>query len=382
MSRRTAPFVAPLFAALLLGVFAGPAGAHEEEPSRRASPQPTVDFVICLDTSGSMSGLINAARQKLWSIVSDIAQLQPEPKFRVALLTYGSPGHPERGDVLVQTDFTDNLDLVSEKLFALGTSGGTELVGRVLHYSLSELSWARGNGLKTIFVAGNESADQDKEKRFTAMAKAARKRGIFVNAIYCGGADDGDAASWRQLSAAGAGKFANIDHNHGTVHVVTPYDKELIRLSGSLNGTYVFFGKKSKEARARQSAQDANAVGAGAPAAAERAEAKAGRLYRNAADLIDRMKDKDFDLEEVDAADLPPAMQSLDAAGRKAYLEKKEKERAALQARIKELGEKRAAFVRRQMESQKLDDSRSLDRALRDALREQAGQRGFAPASK
>jgi len=370
-----------LIACLVLTLGIGTAAAHDEDTPKTIGPR-NVDFVICLDTSGSMSGLIHAARQKLWSIVSEVAMLQPEPKLRVALLTFGTPGHPERGDVILQTDLTDNLDLVSEKLFALSTNGGTELVGRVLHYSLSELSWARGKGLKTIFVAGNESADQDKEKRFTDMAKAARARGIFVNAIYCGGADDGDAAGWRQLSAAGAGKFSNIDHNHGTVNVVTPYDQELAKLSGTLNHTYLFFGKKRKLSRARQVAQDANAEGAGAPAAAQRAEAKAGRLYRNADDLVDRMKDEDFDLAKIPTEDLPKEMQALDLPGRKAHLEKKVAERATIQARIQDLSAKRAEFVRKKMESEKLDDSRSLDRALREAVREQAAQSGFKTGAK
>jgi hypothetical protein len=35
---------------------------------------------ICLDTSGSMDGLIDAARQKIWSIVNDLALATPTPR--------------------------------------------------------------------------------------------------------------------------------------------------------------------------------------------------------------------------------------------------------------------------------------------------------------
>ena len=363
-----------------LGV--APAAAEDIGTKGRTPPPQTVDFVICLDTSGSMSGLIHAARQKLWSVVSEIATLEPEPKLRVALLTYGSPGHPERGDVIVQTDLTDNLDLVSEKLFALGTNGGTELVGRVLHYALADLSWSKTPGLKTIFVAGNESAEQDKEKKVADMTRAARTRGIFVNAIYCGGADDGDAASWRTLALSGMGKFSNIDHDHGTVTIQTPFDKELTELSAKVNTTYLWFGKDRREARARQVAQDANAHGVGAPAAAERAGAKASGAYRLRADLIDRARDKDFDIASVPVAELPKEMQDLDLAGRKAYLEKKKAERTEVQARIQALSAKRAAYIDGKMKAEKLDDSRSLDRALREAIAEQASQRGFATHTK
>ena len=38
-----------------------------------------VELAICLDTSGSMDGLINSARQKLWTIVNDLAKAEPTP---------------------------------------------------------------------------------------------------------------------------------------------------------------------------------------------------------------------------------------------------------------------------------------------------------------
>jgi hypothetical protein len=371
-----------LVACLFATLGAGHATAKEVEPPPVTTQPQTVDFVICLDTSGSMSGLIHAARQKLWSVVSEVALLDPEPRLRVALLTYGSPGHAERGDVILQTDLTDNLDLVSEKLFALGTNGGTELVGRVLHYSLAELSWAKESGLKTIFVAGNESAEQDTNKRVADMTRIARTRGIFVNAVYCGGADDGDAASWRSLAQQGMGQFSNIDHNNGSVNITTPFDKELSELSGAVNGTYVWFGKHRKVAAERQKAQDANAKGVGAPAAAQRAEAKASGLYRLKADLLDRAQDEEFDLAKIPVTELPEEMQKLDLAGRKAYLEKKTAERAKIQARIQELSAKRSAYVQEKMTAEKLDDSRSLDRALREAIEAQARQRGFETRAK
>ena len=51
-----------------LGVtLARPAQACWKPPQTPAEPR-AIDLVICLDTSGSMSGLINAAKQKLWVI--------------------------------------------------------------------------------------------------------------------------------------------------------------------------------------------------------------------------------------------------------------------------------------------------------------------------
>jgi len=327
-----------------------------------------------------MSGLIHAARQKLWSVVNELAALKPEPRLRVGLLTFGTPGTQVKpGDVVIQTDLTTDLDLVSEKLFALGTNGGTELVGRVLHYALSELHWSRETGLKTIFVAGNESADQDREKRFTDMAKLAGSRGIYVNAIYCGGPDDADAASWRTL-AAGHGTFGHIDHNRGTVSVKSPFDARLAALSQKLNGTYVFYGRARKERADRQKKQDGNAAATGAPAAAERAEAKAGAGYVAPRDLVARLTEKEFDVGKVATKDLPAAMRKMDAAQRRAFLAEKAKQRAALQAQIQTLAKQRRAFVKKAMAAQHLDDKASLDRVLREAVKQQAEAEGFRSA--
>lgn len=376
---RTPRWLAPsLLSLLALLLGCGQALAHDEPPRPQARD---VDLVICLDTSGSMDGLIHAARQKLWSLVGEMATLEPEPRLRVGLLTFGSPGHDERGHVVLQTDLTADLDLVSEKLFALQTNGGTELVGRVLHAALTEMSWARGDGLKTIFVAGNESADQDTQRPFARVAADARARGMFVSAIYCGGADDADAAGWRTLAGVGAGTFAHIDQDRGTVSITTPFDAELARLSSEINATYVFHGSDRDAVRERQEAQDGNATAAGAPAAAERASAKASGLYRAPKDLVDESRAPGFALAEVPAEELPEELRALDEAGRKAYLDGKAADRERIRARIQELDALRAAHVRKAMDEQKLDDTRSLDRALRDAVREQAERKGFAAPS-
>ena len=81
---------AALAALLLIG-----APLDAQQPSSAApSPRP-VDLTICLDTSGSMSGLIDAARQNIWAIVNDLALMTPTPKLRVALLTFGNDGHDQ-----------------------------------------------------------------------------------------------------------------------------------------------------------------------------------------------------------------------------------------------------------------------------------------------
>ncbi|MCB9915867.1 MAG: VWA domain-containing protein, partial [Planctomycetes bacterium] len=175
-----------------------PGCGWSEAPWALAVPPPAnplVEIAICLDTSGSMDGLIGSAKQKLWAIVNEFVFAEPMPRLRVALYTYGNDGHSaENGWVNLECPLTEDLDLVSERLFAQTTNGGTELVGRVVNAAAGQLDWSPDPGaLKLIVVAGNETADQDTVVSFRDACAGAIARDIMVDAIYCGAPGDGDA---------------------------------------------------------------------------------------------------------------------------------------------------------------------------------------------
>jgi hypothetical protein len=338
-----------------------------------------IDLVICLDVSGSMSGLINAARQNLWSVVNDLATLKPTPELRVALLTYGSPRYPkENGFVAVQTPFTTDLDLVSMQLFALTTNGGEEYVARVVRAALDELKWSPDpKSLKLLFVAGNEAATQDPLLDAMEQSKAAIARGIVVNTIFCGDPATPEAVGWREVAKFADGQFAAIEQDDGTV-IATPFDEQLTALSAQLNTTYVPYGKDGAVWSANQVAQDGNAAGLNVVAAAQRAQTKAGACYVNPMfDLVDACKKPEFKLTEVKKEDLPEELRKLSAEELKAYVDKKTEERAALQKQVAELGAKREVFV--QKERAKLGDAsaRLFETVVLEAVRKQAAACGF-----
>ncbi len=355
----------------------GKSTAPAPNPIDKSARRKSIDLVLCLDTSGSMQGLINAARQKMWEIVNECAGARPSPVLRVALYSYGGPGNEDDGYVIEQTGFTTDLDLVSEKLFALGTNGGTEYVGRVIQRSIEKLQWGGADSAKILFVAGNESADQDQRAKFRDVVKHAAGLGVRINSIYCGGADDSDSAGWREVAALGGGRYASIDMNRGTVAVVSPYDRDLEDLSRRVNTTYLGYGRKADAAKERQSLQDGNAAAAPAAGAA-RAESKASGLYDNGSwDLVDKSAESGFDVATIPVEDLPAEMRAMTLEQKTAWIETKKKERGEIQVRIRELAAKRSQFVKLEMDKQGLDDSKSLDKAVRDAIREQAGEKGF-----
>lgn len=345
-----------------------------------ASGQPVVELAICLDTSGSMDGLIENAKQKIWAIVNDLALAEPTPRLRVALLSYGNDGHDaERGWVLVRSDFTEDLDLISRELFALTTNGGTELVARAIRTSVDTLAWTPGDaGLKLIVVAGNESAEQDTQYAAGDMAAAAIGRGILVNTIYCGNAMDEIAPGWKAVSLKADGQFAVIDHNSVSLAIATPFDGRLGELSVALNATYLPFGELGVMACENQARQDANAEGCNTWTAASRAQTKAGALYSNAHwDLVDACKDAAFDLAKIADKDLPEPMRTMTLEQRKAHVAEKAAARAALQQQIGELGAQRQSFLDAEIAKLQAEGTETFDRVVRDAIRAQATAKGL-----
>jgi hypothetical protein len=355
-----------------------PAQAGCEPPAAVVAEPRAVDLAICLDTSGSMTGLINAARQKLWAIVNELALAEPTPKLRVALLTFGNDGHdPEDGWVRIDSGLTDDLDLISQKLFALRTNGGTEYVGRVLHYT-EQLDWhPSDDALKLIVVAGNESADQDQQVPFRSTCKTLITRGIMINSIYCGPATDGIAPGWQEVARLADGQFACIDQDHGTIVVESPFDEQLAALSAAINETYVPFGAGGREGVANQAAQDANAASLNSAAEASRARTKGQALYHCAWDLVDACAAGQVKLEDVAQGDLPERMQMMTAEQRAAYVDEMGRRRAEIKQQIETVSKQREAFVQQEMQRQALDGSKGLDDVIRRAVREQAQQKGL-----
>ena len=334
----------------------------------------TVDLAICLDTSGSMTGLIHAARTRIWSIVNELALAKPSPRLRVALIAYGTPGYgAENGFVTVLTDFTEDLDAVSGKLFALGTDGGDEFVGRAIRKALT-LSWTERDGLKLIVVAGNESADQDREVPFRDQCKAAIGKGVMVNAIYCGDRNHADAEGYREVARLSDGQYAAIDQNNN-VDIASPLDERIAALNVALNATYLPLANGGAAGAEKQEAADADAAKAGA--LAQRAQAKCATQYWNCWCVVDLLDRGDLKLDEIAEKDLPEALRGKTREEQVRIIDGKRAERKKVQEQILDLSKQRADWVAAELKKQAISDENSFDAAMRRSIREQATAKGY-----
>src|SRR4051794_14055496 len=191
----------------------GPAGA--KEPAR--PPRPAVQIAILLDTSNSMDGLIGQAKTQLWSVVNEFVRARKDgrpPAIQVALFEYGKSSLPsDEGYVRLILPLTDDLDRVSEELFALNTNGGDEYCGWVIRDAVNRLEWDRsGEAYKGIFIAGNEPFTQGSVD-FRTTCRAAIERGIVVNTIFCGPNSEGAQTGWKDGAVLADGRYLSIDQN-------------------------------------------------------------------------------------------------------------------------------------------------------------------------
>jgi von Willebrand factor type A domain len=372
-------FVASLVASFLIQA----AGAVEAKDLPKTSPAkgPTVQIALLLDTSNSMDGLIEQAKSQLWSVVNEFIRVKPQdgrrPSIEVALYEYGNDNlPPQEGFVRLILPMTDDLDAVSEKLFALKTRGGQEYCGQVIRDAVSQLNWSRSGGVyKAIFIAGNEPFSQGPVE-YQKSCRSAIEKGIIVNTIFCGPSAEGEQTGWRDGAVLADGRYMSIDQDHKVVAIPTPQDAEIARLGGEVNKTYLPYGKMGRTNLARQAAQDSNASAASFNAAVTRSISKGcPDVYCNDAwDLVDAIKNGKCKLDDLKDDELPDDFRKLSKAERRARVGDMGAEREKIQKRILTLNKERETFLAAERKKHVDQGKETLDSAILKAVREQAAR--------
>ncbi len=335
----------------------------------------TIMMALLLDTSNSMDGLIDQAKSQLWKIVNEVAAAKSvdgkQPNIKIALYEYGNDGlSSNEGYIRQVSALTEDLDVMSEKLFSLSTNGGNEFCGQVISTSLNQLAWSASNAdLKIIFIAGNEPFTQGGVS-YELACDAAREKGVVVNTIYCGDLNEGIDLGWKRGAELTGGTFMSIDQNSRTVYVPTPYDDQIARLNNKLNATYVYYGALGEYKKEQQIVQDKNAASYGLANMAERSFCKSSQAYKNSSwDLVDAAKDNEKVIAETKSDDLPKEMRTMSIEQRKAYIKQKSEERTKIQVEIQSLNKKRQEYIYKNTPQSNKD--KMLEASMMKAIREQ-----------
>lgn len=319
------------------------AGTHSLSAANR------IQIAILLDTSNSMDGLINQAKSQLWSIVTEAATMRYNneiPRLEIALYHYGNDGIRDEAFVEKVLDLTTDLDMVSEKLHALRTNGGTELCGAAIKRSVRDLKWSTvKEDLKMIYIAGNEPFNQGNID-YKASCEEARKKGIVIHTLFCGDQQEGIRTFWKDGATCSGGTYININPNSNPVAQATPYDQKIAQLGTKLSTTYVAVGNEGKSKAQNQAKQDSSASSLSASVMAERAVAKSSVVYRNDSwDLIDAIESGKIDLNKIDKSKLPDNLKNMSVESIEKIVTEKKAERQKIQEEIKQLNKDRTNYI-------------------------------------
>lgn len=339
-----------------------------------------IQVALLMDTSGSMDGLIEQAKSQLWKIVNELATAEyqgTKPTIEIALYHYGNDGIDSKSQYVMQIlPFTTDLDKVSEELFKLTTNGGEEYCGAAIKDATLNLEWSTSNeDLKLVYIAGNEPFNQGSVD-YKGACREAIKKGIVINTIYCGIESEGINSFWKDGALLADGQFLTINMNEATVYIETPFDTTLLRLNNELNSTYVFYGDKGEVAASNQAAQDGNAGSLGSSNAAERTVSKASSGYYNASwDLVDAVKEKDFDMKKLKKDDLPQELKNMNEDERLKFVEEKSEKRDSIKLVINKINVDRQTYI--DVKRKELGETNSLDKAVISSVRSVAEKKNY-----
>jgi len=341
----------------------------------------SIQLALLLDTSNSMDGLIDQAKSQLWKVVNELAAARcadgKRPSIKIALYEYGNDNlSSNEGYIRQVSGLTDDLDLISEKLFSLSTNGGNEFCGQVINASLRQLAWSTSpNDLKMIFIAGNEPFTQGGVAYRTACGLA-REKGVVVNTIFCGPFDEGMRTSWKDGADITSGTYMSIEQNRKTIYIATPYDERISAMNEKLNNTYVYYGASGATKKEMQATQDSNAETYGQANKVERAVSKSSHAYRNSSwDLVDASKENVEIIAKAKDDELPQEMKGMSVPQRETYVKQKAEERAKIQSEIQSLNKKRQEYIAANTPKEESDTM--LDAAMIKAVKEKAKQKNL-----
>jgi len=348
-------------------------------PTSQSKPRIEVCFV--LDTTGSMGGLIEGAKQKIWSIANEMISAQPTPELKLGLI-----GYRDRGDEYVVKSFslTDDIDAIYGHLREFQAGGGgdaPESVNEALAEAIHKMPWSSDNKvLKIIFLVGDAPPHMDYPNgpKYPDLCREAAEKDLIINTIQCGEMAE-TKPIWQEIAKLAEGSYVGISQSGNVAVISTPVDKELSRLNERIGATLIPYGDSKQQAEVH--AKYAAAMSAPVPAMADRLtyNSKTGRAVQGRGELVDALNDKTVKLEEIDQEQLPAELQKLDRSELQKRIAKARDERADLQKQIVELSKKREAYI--QSENKRLaaeGKGDAFDQKVTETLHAQAAKKGIS----
>jgi len=345
-----------------------------------AAAKPTVEVAFVLDTTGSMGGLIEGAKRKIWSIATAIVDSNPDADIRMGLVAYRDVGDDY---VTRKIELTSDIqDLYGHLLDVKARGGGDwpESVNEALDVAVNKMQWTRGGDVRRIvFLVGDAPPHMDyrQDTKYPVTLSVARQKDIIVNAVLAGNAQD-TARIWRDIAQNGNGRFIPIPQDGGEVVLIeTPFDEEIIILQREINGTVIPYGPKHLQKRTEGKTKQLSEVAAAAPAQASEMASyinKRSKVTSEAVtgdgDLVADVKAGRSSLSTIKEEDLPDNLRALKPEQRAEEVDKQLSQRKALNEKLSALVAKRDKYVT-EHRAKAPPKASSFDRVVEDTLKAQ-----------
>jgi len=337
-------------------------------------------MVFVLDTTGSMGGLIDGAKQRIWGIINDVMQKTSKPRVKVGLVAYRDIGDAYVTKIL---PITEDLDKAYTTLMDYRADGGgdePENVRKALADGVRNAGWSKPQSklAQILFLVGDAPPQSyNQEPDVLATTAEAVKKNMIVNTIQCGSSDSTQQV-WQTIALRGEGKYFAIAQDGGVQAVTTPFDKKLAELAIKVGKTYTTYGneKRRKDNITSQQVSELAIAGrATMGAQADRAVNKALNSFQYDGDLVQDVENDTVKLEEVKNENLPEDLQKLTVQQRKVEIDRRIAERKQIRAEVLELSRQRDAFIAEARKKQ--GKQNGFDAAVAQALREQLLKRGI-----
>jgi uncharacterized protein YegL len=368
------PRIAPSAFALALAALPLSAGTLP------ALAKPAVEVAFVLDTTGSMGGLIEGAKRKIWSIATAIVDSNPDADIRMGLVAYRDIGDEY---VTRKIELTTDIQDLYARLLELKARGGgdwPESVNEALDAAVNKMQWtAGGDTRRIVFLVGDAPPHMDyaQDTKYPVTLSGARQKDIIVNAVLAGNAQD-TARIWRDIAQNGNGRFIPIPQDGGEVVLIeTPFDEEIIILQREINGTVIPYGPRALQKRTEGKTKQLAEVAAAAPAQASEMASYLNKRSRATSEAVTGDGDLVADvyagrskLSSIKEEELPDNLRALKPEQRSEEIDKQMNQRKALNEKLSALVARRDKYVADQR-TKTPPKASSFDRVVEDTLKAQ-----------
>ncbi len=368
-----------------------PTVATANKPNKNNSaasdiPAPSIELIFCLDATGSMSGLIHTAKEKIWEIVTVLTETESASNIELGMVFYR-----DRGDEFVtkKTTLTTNIDSVYNELLAITASGGgdtPESVNQGLNEAVTQMQWGQEKQVyKAIFLVGDCPPHQDykDDVPYSTTCELAKQQDIFINTIKLGTSCSAAKEHFKAIADKTAGTYLELGINADDRIYTTAFDDSIAHYSKLIDASKIYYGSQQIQSTMNQKKESSlnlydksskNAI----TTRAKFNNSKVGKTnFYGHNELITDIVDEKVNINDISESDLPEELKEVAADERLEQVKSMVKNRAQHIEKLKELTKKRDESIIEQKKQNKDENGSSFSEEIFSIVQKQAALKGI-----